>query len=112
MLCYFCGGNLSEECSRIKSRTSEKYLFCFNKKCQISGIPRHKVTLLNDVRVHESIIFDKFYIQFNYLKDQTSISKLDIIILSGTVYINKIIIFDFKDSQSTLLKIKNILIFS
>lgn len=112
MFCYFCGGILSEESSFIKGKSLEKYLFCFNKRCQLSGIPKHKVTLLNDVKVHESIIFDKFYIQFNYIKDQTSISKLDIIILSGTVYLNKILALDFKDSESTLLKIKNILIFS
>jgi len=111
MNCYFCNYNLIEQ-EEINLKPIQKHYFCKNEFCHIYGMPRHKVIITSDIKTYEYILLDKFYIQFDYIKNITAISKLDVVILSNTIYINKILHFNFKDIDNTASRIKNILIFS
>lgn len=87
---------------------------CANKECQYHKMPRYirYNNSIGDLVGEKIILTDTMYIVVDHEEDTTTISKLDIVILSNHVRLPRALQLDLKNYQVALDKIKTLLIFS
>lgn len=86
---------------------------CQNEVCNFHKMPRYSRTDRDGVLAVERIVLaDDIYILIEHLRNQTTISKLDIITIDDHVVINHILKLDLKNLPRTIDKVKTLLLFS
>jgi hypothetical protein len=87
---------------------------CEDKSCMFHKMPRYKIRLdaRTNLRLSEIIIMDPFYVEIDFLQKTTKISKLDVVMLSDTIYIAHALHLDLQNYSAALDKIRLLVTFS
>jgi hypothetical protein len=106
--CPFCNQVLT-----FKSTPALTDYSCQNESCRIHKMPRYSYTDSEGVLATERIILsDSIYILIEHLRNRTTISKLEVVLISDHVIIQSIININLKDPQKAIDKVKTLLLFS
>lgn len=106
--CPFCDRKL---CTRNWLKNVTHYV-CENADCEYHSQSRYAESWSEDKIVTQIFMLDKFYIKVDFEENTTTISELDVIILLNTVIIPRAQIFNVKNYQASLDKLKLMLTFS
>lgn len=87
---------------------------CANKECQYHGMSRYirYNNSIGDLVGELIILTDTIYVAVDYEEDTTTISKLDIVVISNHIRLPRALQLDLKNYQTALDKIKTLLTFS
>lgn len=106
MNCPFCDAEME-----FWDYTNER---CANKECRCHGMSRYirYNNSIGDLVGEIIILTDTMYVTVDYEEDTTTVSKLDIVVISDHIKLPRALRLDLKNYQAALDKIKTLLIFS
>jgi hypothetical protein len=107
-VCPFCDQEM-----RFSSGPTLADYSCQNEVCNFHKMPRYSITYSEGILAVERIILsDSIYILIEHLRNRTTISKLEVVLISDHVIIQSIININLKDPQKAIDKVKTLLLFS
>ena len=106
--CPFCDQEM-----RFSSGSTLADYSCQNEACNFHKMPRYSLTYSDGILAVERIILsDDIYLLIEHLRDRTTISKLDIIVIDREIILPCALKLDLKNIQKVLNKIQILILFS
>lgn len=109
MICPFCRSRLL----RMEGNIFTSYS-CRSKSCFMDDVSSYTISYFNyPTRLNaRSFRLDKYYIQINYDQNWTTVSKIEVCVLFGSITVQRALELDFKNTDKLLEKVKTLILFS